>query len=318
MIESAQDTNGILSQSVGMVTNRTRFKIFQAVLAIHVLVVAGPFAVQSIYGIFRPPPKTIMTVRLMPPSDEVGLKPELGKGSGSDIPAPPTVIQAPPSPPSVKPVVTVRPPPVKPTPRQVDAPKPPPVRVAQNTAPKPVITPKPPKPKPPTPKPPAPKPDNRTFDPISPQDWQNMNQPQQANTNTNTSNSQVADNQPNARSGTGRGATGGSGPPDPSGLIGDGGTAEKTKLDYSQYVAQFLKRNWDTPSRVQLGGREPEVKLKMYFAPSGQITSWKILESSGIAIMDNSVEKLMRYVRKIPQPPPPGVTELTLIMAIND
>ncbi len=316
MIESVQDTSGILSQTVGMVTNRTRFKIFQAVLAVHVLVVAGPFAIQSIYGIFRPPPKTIMTVRLMPPSDEVAAVAQLkrGGGSGSDVPAPPAVIQAPPSQPSVKPVTAFRPPPVKPAPRQVDAPKPPPVRVAQNKT-----QPKPPKKKP-DPKPPvqqqtvAAKPDNRKFDPISPQDWQNMNQPQQ----TSTSNSQVVNNQSNTRTGTGGGSTGGSGPPSPTGEIGDGGTADKTRLDYSQYVAQFLKQNWDTPSRIQLGGREPEVKLKMYFAPSGQITSWKIVESSGIAIMDNSVEKLMRYVRKIPQPPPPGITELTLIMAIND
>ncbi len=93
---------------------------------------------------------------------------------------------------------------------------------------------------------------------------------------------------------------------------------DKFMLDYSQFVAHYLKENWDTPSRIQLGGREPEVTIRLHFAPSGQIVSWQMVKSSGIAIMDTSVEKLMRFVKRIPKPPPQGLSELTLILAISD
>lgn len=104
----------------------------------------------------------------------------------------------------------------------------------------------------------------------------------------------------------------------PIGPPGDNNPGDKFALDYSQFVGNYLKQHWEPPSRLQLGGREPEVTVTLYLAPSGQITSWKIVKSSGVTIMDNSVERLLRYVRKIPQPPPKGLNEITLIMVITD
>lgn len=138
---------------------------------------------------------------------------------------------------------------------------------------------------------------------MSQQDWQNMNRPP-ATANANTSSV--------AAPGGSRSSTGPEGPP------GDGLPGDKFALDYSQFVAQYLKENWDTPSRIQLGGREPEVTIRIRFAPSGQIVAWEMLKPSGIAIMDTSVEKLMRFVKRIPQPPPKNLSELTLILAISD
>lgn len=88
-------------------------------------------------------------------------------------------------------------------------------------------------------------------------------------------------------------------------------------LDYSQFVANHLYENWDTPSSIQLAGREPEVTIQLRFAPSGQIVSWQMVKPSGIAIMDISIEKLMRFVKRIPKPPPQGLSELTLILSIK-
>lgn len=288
-----------LSRTEGMVSNRTRFKIFQAVAAVNILIVAGPFIGQFLWNMIKPPPKRIMNVRMITQlPDQVS---DHASSAMGGAPTPPTVTPvrrqqttpAPPSPPPIKPV-TFKPPPVAPV-QPVITPKQPPVRVpprktARNKPKKQTQKPKP--------QPQQPKQPDKTFTQISDQDWQNMSR----SSNSTPSTSQNREGAPSM----------------PPGPPGDNIQGDKFMLDYSQFVAHYLKENWDTPSRIQLGGREPEVTIRLSFAPSGQIVSWQMVKPSGIAIMDTSVEKLMRFVKRIPKPPPQGLSELTLILAISD
>ncbi len=318
-----------------MVSNRTRFKIYQAVTAIHVVVVAVPFIFQAVARMTAPPPKRIINIRLIEqnaeaPSDRnehhVGGSAPVSVPDEPNRPDPPS--QTPPAPlvppKVVAPVITIPPPVVIKQPQVVKSPpkivKSPPVAPRQPTVLKapPVIVKSPVKPKDPV-KPKEPSKPERDFKPISSNDWQDMNKPKKTDPQPTTQPPQQTSSSTSSSTTTTTSSKGGgSKKPGPVGDPGDNIAGQKLALDYSQWVGQFLKEQWEPPSRLQLGGREPEVTVTLYLAPSGQIISWKMVKPSGVSIMDNSVERLLRYVRKIPYPPPKGLSEITLIMVITD
>ena len=103
----------------------------------------------------------------------------------------------------------------------------------------------------------------------------------------------------------------------PQGPPGDNLEGEKFQLDYTQFVGQYLKANWEPPSVLQLGGRTPEVTVRIWLSSSGHITQWQLLKSSGNTLVDNSVKNLFSRIRKIPHQPPKGACVLTLLMEIK-
>lgn len=88
----------------------------------------------------------------------------------------------------------------------------------------------------------------------------------------------------------------------PVGNAGGGpNTAQLT--DYYDSVSQLLYRMWQQPGKNLLGGAKPFVTVKISVDAVGKIVSARITKRSGIAIMDNSVERLLSEVTVLPKPP---------------
>ncbi len=92
---------------------------------------------------------------------------------------------------------------------------------------------------------------------------------------------------------------------------------ESAVVSYAQSVGAFLRPRWDQPSRTEVGGRQPEVTIRLRVSSSGIVISAKILQRSGVAAMDRSVQKLLNSLRQVPTPPR-GIDHIDLIMALED
>ena len=279
----------VLDEVFALVSNRLRFKILQAVLAVHILVVACPFVWNLFSRIFNPPPKKLINVRLITQLPDAPS--EFSSSAKGGAPPPPRVIPTRPQP-------RVRPQPIKPPPiKPVKAPTIKPVKRQTPIKKQPVVKPKT-KPQPPSPPRPQPKlqppsPPSRPqpkLQPITDSQWQEMNRPKTPPENRNVSRTE------------------------PQGKPGDNQEGEKFRLGYGEYVGKYLKDEWVEPSIHQLGGHRLEVEVKIWFSPSGVITRWQLLKSSGVTAVDISVINLFREVRELPQPPPKGLSDLTLIL----
>ncbi|MDD2404416.1 MAG: energy transducer TonB, partial [Victivallaceae bacterium] len=131
------------------------------------------------------------------------------------------------------------------------------------------------------------------LQPITDSQWQEMNRPKTPPENRNVS-----------RTG-------------PQGKPGDNQEGEKFRLGYGEYVGKYLEDKWDPPSILQLGGHMPEVEVRIWLSTTGAITKWQLLKSSGFTVVDNSVIRLFRDIRKLPHPPPKGLSDLTLILVVK-
>lgn len=294
----------ILDKISGQVSNRLRFKILQAALAVHILVISCPFVWNLFDRILNPPKKKIINVRLV--TQLPAAPSETSSSAKGGAPTPPAII---PNMPKVSPrprPKPIKPPPIKPvSPPQIQPkvqPKAPP-KIQPPTPPKvqPKVQPKSapkakPKPQPKTPpKPTPPAEPEKTFIPITEDPRAVSNQAE------TTQVPQVVSNQARI----------------PQGPPGDDQEGEKFQLDYTQFVGQYLKANWEPPSVLQLGGDTPEVTVRIWLSPAGNITQWQLIKSSGNTLVDNSVKNLFFKIRKLPHPPPKGVTDLTLLMEIK-
>ncbi len=92
---------------------------------------------------------------------------------------------------------------------------------------------------------------------------------------------------------------------------------ESMKVSYAQRVGAYLRPRWDQPSRYDVGGRHPEVTIRLRVSAYGVVTSSEILRASGVSAMDRSVQKLLYSLRRVPAPPS-GVDHIDLIMALED
>lgn len=296
------EKKSILDVVSGQVSNRLGFKILQTALAVHILIITCPFVWNLFDKMFNPPTKKIINVRLI--TQLPSAPSETSSSAKGGAPSPPAIIPvmpkvAPrpqPKPLKPPPIKRVTPPKIQPKP-QPKAPAPP--KIQPKPAPK-KPTPRPQKPvRRPTPTPtpkPQPKKPEKTFEPISVDPRAVENQARILEEQRRVASSQVSVPQ---------------GPP------GDNLEGEKFQLDYTQFVGQYLKANWEPPSVLQLGGRTPEVTVRIWLSSSGHITQWQLLKSSGNTLVDNSVKNLFSRIRKIPHQPPKGACVLTLLMEIK-
>ena len=283
----------VLDEVFALVSNRLRFKILQALLAVHILVVACPFVWNLFSRIFNPPPKKLINVRLITQLPDAPS--EFSSSAKGGAPPPPRVIPTRPQP-------RVRPQPIKPPPiKPVKAPTIKPVKRQTPIKKQPVVKPKT-KPQPPSPPRPQPKlqppsPPSRPqpkLQPITDSQWQEMNRPKTPPENRNVSRTE------------------------PQGKPGDNQEGEKFRLDYIQFIGKYLKEEWNTKNILPRGVDKTEVKVRIWLSPTGAITQWQLLKSSGFTAVDISVINLFREVRELPQPPPKGLSDITFSMKIKD
>ncbi|MFA6713855.1 MAG: TonB family protein [Victivallales bacterium] len=84
---------------------------------------------------------------------------------------------------------------------------------------------------------------------------------------------------------------------------------------YENSVGAYLYQLWETPDKSVLGGRRPEVKIRLNIAADGRLLNAGILKNSGVAAMDKSVSELLRKVQYLPIPPN-GAANVTLILEV--
>ncbi|MDD5728540.1 MAG: TonB family protein [Victivallales bacterium] len=84
---------------------------------------------------------------------------------------------------------------------------------------------------------------------------------------------------------------------------------------YENSVGAYLYQQWKTPDKSVLGGKHPEVKVSLNIAADGRLLGAKILNSSGIAAMDNSVKQLLTELKYLPAPPD-GARDIVLILEV--
>lgn len=74
-------------------------------------------------------------------------------------------------------------------------------------------------------------------------------------------------------------------------------------------IQDRVKRNWLRPPAVN---QDFKCKVRVELLPGGQVVSVRVLESSGIPILDDSVERAVRKSDPLPTPADPRVFERTI------
>lgn len=87
--------------------------------------------------------------------------------------------------------------------------------------------------------------------------------------------------------------------------------------NYENSVGSYLYQLWDTPDKSALGTKRPEVKIELNIAANGQLLNAKILNPSGIAAMDESIQKLLKKVKYLPASGR-GARKITLILEVTE
>ncbi|MCF6174320.1 MAG: TonB C-terminal domain-containing protein [Victivallaceae bacterium] len=86
---------------------------------------------------------------------------------------------------------------------------------------------------------------------------------------------------------------------------------------YSDTVGAYLEPIWEQPDKVSLGGRFPEVTIRIDIGGNGRVSGSRIIRHSGISVMDGSVDKLLKNLKHVPPPPDKRAKSVTIIMAIE-
>lgn len=107
--------------------------------------------------------------------------------------------------------------------------------------------------------------------------------------------------------GGGRGGSGnGSGDGDGDGDGGGGGGGQDPFL---AAVSAALHEAWETPSRAEIGSGDRAVAVKITLRSDGRVTAFQVTRSSGNTALDQSVEQMLRQLRRLPAPAQYGSTE---------
>ena len=92
----------------------------------------------------------------------------------------------------------------------------------------------------------------------------------------------------------------------------DGGEEEspngKITAEYRKAVGTLLRQRWQEPSALILDGDVGNPTLKLVIRNDGKVEEAWLTGSSGNAIVDNSVKRLLKRIKKIPAPSQYGVS----------
>ncbi|MBN2641211.1 MAG: TonB family protein [Victivallales bacterium] len=267
-----------------------RHKIVLAVIIGHIVFIGGPLLWYAIVEWFKPEPETVLQVRLVSASDigdKTAAAPAFEPVKPVDIPPPPKPVKLPEP---IKPQQPVTPPkPVIPSKPQ------PTFRPSGKTVVKP-----------------QPKPEPKTVTRVtSPNITVSTNiirrdPPVKTTTSTPAKTREQLEAELRAALQRQQGAIG-----TPQQGI------NSMVVSYAQRIGAYLRPQWNQPAREDVGGRQPEVAIKINVSASGNVISAVITRPSGIAAMDNSVKRLLNSLRRVPAPPS-GIRSVELIMALSD
>ena len=87
-----------------------------------------------------------------------------------------------------------------------------------------------------------------------------------------------------------------------------GGAKDEFDMRYGIRVGNYLKYRWTQPPRSLLGGRLPEVLIQLSIAADGRVTDARVLKPSGVKAMDESIERMLAGLVRVPTPPNGKVT----------
>ena len=97
--------------------------------------------------------------------------------------------------------------------------------------------------------------------------------------------------------GSGRGGGSGDGEGDGEGGGGGGGNDP-----FLAAISAALHDAWETPSRAEIGSGDRAVAVKITLRSDGRVTAFQVTRPSGNAALDQSVEQMLRQLRRLPAP----------------
>ena len=85
--------------------------------------------------------------------------------------------------------------------------------------------------------------------------------------------------------------------------------------NYFEKISALMYQSWQQPGQSELRGKYPVVDVEITVNGSGKILKSRIVRKSGVAVMDQSAQKLLRELRRLPRPPS-GKTTFTVSLEI--
>ena len=286
-----------------LTSQKLRCTIGVQVVLIHCLVIFGPLGL-VLYQNWRSPQESAFKVKLIGPlstGEEVG-PPSRLRPAVNSAPEPPT--PTPPAPPVQKP--TPKPPVVKR--QQMPTPKPPVVKRQQKPAPKPPVVKRQQKPKQQTIRK-AGKPTRQTS------------KPRQLSAAEQVALARAAAEKRGG--GSNRNLAVPIGDADRAQTYGKqnnatpGGGAQGEDRRYWERLGNYIQSRWSEPPGSLLGDARPQVTIQLSIAADGRVTSARIISRSGNNPMDESVQRLLANLDRVPAPTN-GSTSIQMILRTED
>ena len=96
-----------------------------------------------------------------------------------------------------------------------------------------------------------------------------------------------------------------------------GGGAKGEDRRYWERLGNYIKSRWSEPPGSLLGNARPQVTIELSIAADGRVTSARIIARSGNAPMDESVQRMLSNLDRVPAPSN-GSTSIQLILKTED
>ena len=85
---------------------------------------------------------------------------------------------------------------------------------------------------------------------------------------------------------------------------------------YYDVVGDVLHGMWDQPSRAEVGKGQPTVTVSVTVLADGRVTLARVLTSSGVSAMDNSVNRVLKALERLPPFTEYGLTGKSLEFSV--
>lgn len=92
-----------------------------------------------------------------------------------------------------------------------------------------------------------------------------------------------------------------------------GGGAQGEDRRYWERLGNYIKSRWSEPPGSLLGDARPQVTIQLSIAADGRVTSARIISRSGNSPMDESVQRMLANLDRVPAPSN-GSTSIQIIL----
>ena len=96
-----------------------------------------------------------------------------------------------------------------------------------------------------------------------------------------------------------------------------GGGSDENMERYGKNLVRYLKSRWVYPPKSLLAGKMPVVLIELDIASDGRILGSRIVKKSNVNAMDQSIERMLSQLEKVPAPPGKRMT-LEIFMQMTD